>query len=82
MLILTRKTGQAFSIGEDITVTITEIAGDKVKIGIDAPKDCRVLREELWQTMKLNQQAASSVNGSTLRALTQALRQPPAENGK
>lgn len=75
MLILTRKVGQAFSIGDDTTVTITEISGDKVKIGIDAPKERRVLREELWQTMKINQQAIGSVDENVLRALAKTLQQ-------
>lgn len=73
MLILTRKVGQAFSIGDDTTVTITEISGDKVKIGIDAPKERRVLREELWQTMKINRQAIGSVDENVLRALAKTL---------
>lgn len=69
MLILTRKSGQSFQIGENIKVTITEISGDKVKIGIDAPQTLRVLREELCRTMESNRQAAGGVSGSALRAL-------------
>lgn len=60
MLILTRKVGQSFCIGDDIRITITEISGDKVKmakIGIEAPKSLRVLRDELSQTISSNQQA-------------------------
>lgn len=60
MLILTRRQGESFCIGDDIKITITELSGDKVKtakIGIEAPKTMRVLREELIQTISSNQQA-------------------------
>lgn len=73
MLILTRKSGQSFQIGEDIKVTITEISGDKVKIGIEAPREMRVLREELGRTMESNRQAAAGVSEDTLRALAAKL---------
>ena len=76
MLILTRKSGQSFRIGEDIVVTITEIQGDKVRIGIDAPKTTRVLREELLETVESNRQAAAKQAGSeALSALADSLRQ-------
>lgn len=74
MLILTRKNGQSFQIGDDIIVTVIEISGDKAKIGIDAPRDLRVLREELCQTMKSNRQAAGSVTEDTLRKLAANLK--------
>lgn len=69
MLVLTRKIGQSFQIGEDIKVTITEVSGDKVKIGIDAPREMRVLRDELCRTMETNRQAVGGVSGDALRAL-------------
>ena len=76
MLILTRKMGQAFQIGDEITITITEISGDRVKVGIDAPKQMRVLREELGQTVSSNRQAVTGVPGDTLRALAANLHLP------
>ena len=47
MLVLTRKVNESIRVGENITITITRIAGGAVKIGIEAPKDVRVLRDEL-----------------------------------
>lgn len=47
MLVLTRKKTERIRIGDDIFVTVTEIRGDKVRIGIDAPSDLKILREEL-----------------------------------
>lgn len=76
MLILTRKAGQAFFIGEGVKVTITEIFGDKVKIGIEAPYDQKVLREELYQTLAANRQAIGSVDSAALRALAANLKRP------
>lgn len=47
MLILTRKPGQTINIGDDIKVTVMEVNGMQVKIGIDAPRDVAVVREEI-----------------------------------
>jgi carbon storage regulator len=58
MLVLTRKTGQKLIIGDSIEVTILEAKGDCVKIGIQAPKDISVYREEIYEEIKkANQQA-------------------------
>ena len=47
MLVLARKVGERITIGESIVITVTEFRGDKVRIGIEAPKDVLVLRTEL-----------------------------------
>lgn len=47
MLVLSRKVGEKLFIGDSIVITITEIRGDKVRIGVEAPRDVRVLRQEL-----------------------------------
>lgn len=54
MLILTRKVGETLSIGDNIKVTVVDIHGGQVKIGIDAPKEIAVLREELYERTKGN----------------------------
>ncbi len=48
MLILTRKVGESLLIGDDISITILNIRGNQVKIGIKAPKDVSVHREEIY----------------------------------
>lgn len=58
MLILTRKCGESLVINNEIELKITEISGDKVKIGIEAPKDYKILRKELCQTVENNRAAA------------------------
>ena len=47
MLVLTRKLGEKIRIGDSITVTVVEVDRGKVRIGIEAPKDVRVMRDEL-----------------------------------
>ena len=47
MLVLTRKQNEKILIGEDITITITKVEGGKVRVGIEAPSDVPVRREEL-----------------------------------
>jgi len=48
MLILTRKVGEGIIIGDDIKLTVVEIKGGTVRIGIDAPKDKKIYRQELY----------------------------------
>ncbi|UDW83595.1 carbon storage regulator CsrA [Pasteurella canis] len=52
MLILTRKVGESLLIGDDISIMILNIRGNQVKIGIKAPKDVSVHREEIYQRIK------------------------------
>ncbi|MGC8482830.1 MAG: carbon storage regulator [Thermodesulfobium sp.] len=52
VLVISRKTGQSFIIGDKITVTVVAIDKDVVKIGIDAAKDIKVLRSELVDKIK------------------------------
>jgi len=52
MLVLSRKPGEAITINENIVVTIVEIRGDKVRLGIEAPKDIKVHRQEVFEAIK------------------------------
>ena len=58
MLILRRKSGESFLIGEDVKITVLSTKDSEVQIAIDAPKDIPVLRSELYSAMKENQDAA------------------------
>lgn len=52
MLILTRKSGESLMIGEDISVTVLGVKGNQVRIGINAPKDIAVHREEIFDKIQ------------------------------
>lgn len=52
MLILSRKTGEVIKIGDDVTVHVIEISKGFVKIGIDAPSDVKILREEVYERVR------------------------------
>lgn len=59
MLVLTRKTGQKLIIDNQIEVTVLEVKGDAVKIGINAPKHIAIFREEIFEEIKQANQDAS-----------------------
>ena len=52
MLILTRKLGETIRIGDNIKITVSDIKGKQIRIGIDAPQDVTVHREEVYQMIK------------------------------
>ena len=60
MLILSRKTDQQIKIGEDITITIIDIHGDQVKIGVEAPRNVKVFRQEVFNAIKSENTAAAA----------------------
>ena len=59
MLILSRKLNEKVIIGDDITISIIEIRGDQVRLGIDAPKVVKVFRQEVFDAIKAENKAAS-----------------------
>lgn len=70
MLILTRKPGESVYIGDDIKITIVEIKGHQIRVGIDAPRDFRIYREEIYlQIMEENKLAAQESSIDELGAL-------------
>lgn len=56
MLILTRRVGETVMIGNDVTVTVLGVKGNQVRIGINAPKNVAVHREEIFERIKREQQ--------------------------
>lgn len=61
MLILTRRVGETLMIGDDVSVTVLGVKGNQVRIGINAPKDVAVHREEIYQRIKGEEEAGPDV---------------------
>ena len=62
MLILTRKVGESLLIGDDVSITVLNVRGNQVKIGVKAPKTVSVHREEIYKRI---QKAEQSVENTT-----------------
>ena len=59
MLILSRKINEKIMIGDDISISIIEIRGDQVRLGVDAPKSIKVFRQEVFDAIKAENKAAA-----------------------
>ncbi|HXJ35902.1 MAG TPA: carbon storage regulator CsrA [Candidatus Eisenbacteria bacterium] len=55
MLILTRKVGELIRIGDAVTVRVLEVRGSQVRLGVEAPSDVRIFREEVYRAMQQEQ---------------------------
>jgi carbon storage regulator len=66
MLVLSRKEAQRIRLGKDIVITVLRLGGDKVRLGIEAPKDMLVLRDELEPFAQPGEPASAGGNNSLL----------------
>lgn len=64
MLILTRRVGETLVIGDDVTVTVLGVRGNQVRLGVNAPKDVAVHREEIYQRIQNEKDAVNSAENA------------------
>ena len=74
MLVLTRKRNQSIVVNDNIEVTIIDIQGDQVRVGINAPKDVKVFRKEVYLEMMEENQRAAQVQIQALDILKTAIK--------
>lgn len=79
MLILTRKIGEGIFLGDDIRISVLEIRGKQIRIGIEAPTNIVVLREEIYQRVQEENLRAAGVRDVDLKEIAK-LWQPKKEN--
>ena len=76
MLVLTRRPGESIVVGEDIVITVIEIKGGQVRIGIDAPRNVDVYREEIYEQVK--QENLSAI--ANVEQIRQAVQDAPKDD--
>ena len=74
MLLISRKKGESVIIGGNIEITVLEIHGDKIKIGIDAPKEIGIVRKELKELESYNQEANSIAEINSVKSLIESIK--------
>lgn len=77
MLVLSRKAGESVMLGDDITLTVLEVRGDVVRIGIAAPRSVTVQRAELLEQVSSSNLEAARPSDDAVASLAQALRRRP-----
>jgi carbon storage regulator len=78
MLILTRRVGETVMIGNDVTVTVLGVKGNQVRVGVNAPRDVAVHREEIYERIKREENDGS---GASTTGTTSTTRTAPRSNG-
>jgi carbon storage regulator len=73
MLVLSRRTGESIVVGDDITLTVLEVRGDVVRVGIDAPRSMRVHRAELLEVVESANRTAASPSDDQVATLAEQL---------
>jgi carbon storage regulator len=74
VLVLTRRPGESIMIGDDVVVTVLDVRGDVVRVGIRAPRSIHVHREEVYLELQKANRAAASPSESAVEALSEMLK--------
>jgi carbon storage regulator len=78
MLVLSRHRDESIMIGDDVVVTIVDIRGDKVRLGIDAPQDIPVHRQEVYEAIQRENRRATQLTPQETRGVAS----PPQKNSR
>lgn len=74
MLVLSRKKDEVIMVGDDIEITLVDIRGDQVKIGVSAPRSVSIHRKEIYDAIQQENMAAAQATKASVASLAQALR--------
>ncbi|MBF0456332.1 MAG: carbon storage regulator CsrA [Nitrospirae bacterium] len=75
MLVLTRKSEEAIKLGDSITITVVEIKGNKVRLGIEAPHGVRIYRNELYEKIRTENMLSMGLTSGEFEKIKDVLRQ-------
>jgi carbon storage regulator len=81
MLNITRRRGERIVVGDDVFVSVLEVSGQTVRLGIEAPRSVRVYREEIWLEVKAQNEAAAQAAGAAMADLPAPLKSADASAG-
>ena len=76
MLVLTRRPGESVHVGDEVVITVLEVRGDVIRLGIRAPRAIQVHREEIYRELQAANRAAASPSDSAVRNIARLLRPP------
>lgn len=74
MLVLSRKKDEVIMVGDDIEITLVDIRGDQVKIGVSAPRSVSIHRKEIYDAIQQENLAAAQASKASVASLAEALR--------
>jgi carbon storage regulator len=74
LLVLTRRSGESVMIGDDVVITVLEVRGDVIRLGIRAPRDIQVHREEIYRELQASNREAASPTADAVKALAELIR--------
>lgn len=77
MLVLTRKIGESIKINEDVKITVIEVKGKNIRLGIEAPRETKIYREEVFLRIKEENQSAAAAMQLDLGKITQLIKDIP-----
>jgi carbon storage regulator len=82
MLILARRIGESIMVGDQVEISVVDIKGDQVKLGIKAPSQIKVYRSEVYAAIQDENRAAAAASPKNLPVLDELIPNPPVDPGK